>query len=100
MSSPDDLWRNALMDGRSSGQSASDMSRMRRCRIRLSNRPGSSVRSGAHMIDNNAFQEGYEAYSRHLGLDANPYPGGTEESNAWRLGWLKAEQEHEKEVAD
>jgi len=52
------------------------------------------------MIDNNAFQEGYEAYSRHLGLDANPYPGGTEESNAWRLGWLKAEQEHEKEVAD
>jgi hypothetical protein len=51
------------------------------------------------MIDD-AFQEGYEAYSSRVGLDDNPYPQGTEESNAWRLGWLKAEQEHEKEGAD
>ena len=49
------------------------------------------------MANENASQEGYDAYWDQGVSDENPYPPGTEDLNSWAAGWLKAEEEDYRE---
>jgi len=41
------------------------------------------------VLAENAWQEGYAAGRRNLTLDANPYPIGTAEAQAWQYGLIE-----------
>jgi hypothetical protein len=43
-----------------------------------------------------AYQDGYSAYWRSIGLDDNPHPPGTEGHVSWCKGWRQA-QVHESQ---
>jgi len=42
------------------------------------------------MLVSEEWLEGKDARRDGLGLDANPYPSGTRDANAWNRGWSTA----------
>ena len=45
------------------------------------------------MTDDNAFEEGYDAYWDGIDADDNPHPSGTEQRSSWDEGWSQAQLE-------
>ena len=48
------------------------------------------------MTDDNASQEGYDAYWNDVDSDDNPYMSGTEEHHCWDEGWSQAQLEDDE----
>lgn len=47
--------------------------------------------------DDEAFEEGYDAYWDGVDSDNNPHPHGTEQHPSWDEGWSQAQLEDEQE---
>jgi ribosome modulation factor len=51
-------------------------------------------------MDNNAVDEGVDAYCEGIPRDACPYDAGTQDHFDWLRGWDKAEELDFEELAD
>ncbi len=51
------------------------------------------------MLDDNAFEDGYEAYWEGVDPDDNPFSPGTAHASSWDEGWSQAQLEDADSVS-